>query len=147
MLISNNCTSFLLWWKENLVKHQRVSKHYGNDCLQNFLLHYTGWPTKMSLFFFGNTFSKNNESFQIFSPQLLEVCRIILVEATLESTMFYYTFSIINTMLIPCTALLYDSTAATRTLKLSTILLSISCGIRLIYLQKRSQMDSTRNAL
>ena len=113
----------------------------------NFLLHYTGWPTKMSLFFFGNTFSKNIESFQIFSPQLLEVCRIILVEATLESTMFYYTFSIINTMFIPCTALLYDSTAATRTLKLSTTLLSISCGIRLIYLQKRSQTDSTRNAL
>ena len=112
-----------------------------------FSSHYTGWPTKMSLFFFGNTFSKNNESFKIFSPQLLEVYRIILVETTLESTMFYYTFSIINTMSIPCTALLYDSTAETRTLKLSTTLLNISCGIRLIYLQKRNQTDSTRNAL
>ena len=121
--------------------------HYENDCLQNFLSHYTEWPTKMSLFFFGNTFSKNNESFKIFSPQLLEVYRIILVETTLESTMFYYTFSIINTMSIPCTALLYDSTAETRTLKLSTTLLNISCGIRLIYLQKRNQTDSTRNAL
>ena len=30
--------------------------------------------------------------------------------------MFYYTFSVINTMFVPCTALLYDSTAATRTL-------------------------------
>ena len=37
-------------------------------------------------------------------------------------------------MFVPCTALLYDSTAATRTLKLSTTLLSISCGIRLISL-------------
>ena len=101
----------------------------------------------MFLFFFGNTFSKNNESFKIFSPQLLEVYGIILVETTLESTMFYYTFSIINTMSIPCTALLYDSTAETRTLKLSTTLLNISCGIRLIYLQKRNQTDSTRNAL
>ena len=93
---------------------------------------YTGWPTKMSLFFFGNNFYKNKETFKIFSPQLLEVYRILLVETTLESIMFYYTFSVINTMFVPYTALLYDSTAATPTLKLSTTLLSISCGIRLI---------------
>ena len=35
-------------------------------------------------------------------------------------------------MFVPCTTLLYDSTAATRTFKFSTTLLSISCGIRLI---------------
>ena len=35
-------------------------------------------------------------------------------------------------MFVPCTALLYDSTAATPTLKLFTALLSISCGVRLI---------------
>ena len=93
---------------------------------------YTGWPTKMSLFFFGNNFYKNKETFKIFSPQLLEVYRILLVKTTLESIIFYYTFSVINTMFVPCTALLYDSTAATQTLKLSTTLLSISCGIRLI---------------
>ena len=86
----------------------------------------------MSLFFFGDNFYKNQETFKIFSPQILEVCRILLVETTLESIMFYYTFSVINTMFVPCTALLYDSTAATRTLKLSTTLLSISCGILLI---------------
>ena len=61
----------------------------------------------MSLFFFGNTFYKNKESFKIFSPQILEVYRILLVETTLES-MFYYTFSVINTMFVPCTALLYE---------------------------------------
>ena len=38
MFISNNRASFHLWWKENLVKHQKVSKYYENDCLQNFLL-------------------------------------------------------------------------------------------------------------
>ena len=37
MLISNNRTSFHLWWKENLVKHWKVSKYYETDCLQNFL--------------------------------------------------------------------------------------------------------------
>ena len=93
---------------------------------------HTGWPTKISLFFFDNKFYKNKETFKIFSPQILEVYRILLVETTVESIMFYYTFSVINTMFVPCTALLYDSTAATRTLKLSTTLLSISCGIRLI---------------
>ena len=82
-------------------------------------IRFTGWPTKMFLFFFGNNFYKNKETFKIFSPQLLEVYRIILVKTTLESIMFYYTFSVINTMYDPCTGLLYDSTAATWTLKLS----------------------------
>ena len=84
----------------------------------------------MSLFFFGNNFDRNEEIFKIFSPQIMEVYRILLVETTLESVMFYYTFSVINTMFVPCTVLLYESTAATGTLKLSTTLLSISCGIR-----------------
>ena len=43
-------------------------------------------------------------------------------------------------MFVPCTALLYDSTAATRTLKLSTTLLSISCGIHLISLLMMSSL-------
>ena len=88
----------------------------------------------MSLFFFGKDFYKNKETFKIFSPQILEVYRILLVETTLESIMFYYTFSVINTMFAPCTVLLYDSTAATQTLKLSTTLLNISCGVHLISL-------------
>ena len=94
------------------------------------------------LFFFPNNFSKNKETFKIFSPQILEVYRILLVEATLESIMFYCTFSVINTMFVPCTALLYDSTAATRTLKLSTNLLSIFCGIRVISFLMMSSLVS-----
>ena len=93
----------------------------------------TGWPTKMSPFFSGNNFYKNKETFKNFSPQLLDVYRIPLVETTLESIMFYYTLSVINTIFVPCTALLYDSIAAARTLKLSTTPLSISCGIHLIF--------------
>ena len=69
----------------------------------------------MSLFFFGNNFYKNKENFKIFSSQILKVYRILLVETTLES-IFYNTFSILNTMFIPCTALLYDSKVATQTL-------------------------------
>ena len=88
----------------------------------------------MSLFFFGDNLYKNKDIFKIFSPQILEVYRILLVETTLESIMFYYTFSVINTMSLPCTALLYDSTAGTRTWKLSTTPLSISSGIHLISL-------------
>ena len=69
---------------------------------------FTGWPTNMSIFFFGDNFYKNMETFKIFSPQKLDVYRIFLVETTLESIMFYYTFSVINTMFVPCTALLYE---------------------------------------
>ena len=92
----------------------------------------TGWSTKMSLFFFGNDFYKNRETFKIFSPQIQEVYRILLVGTTLESIMFYYTFSVSNSIFVSCTTLLYDSTAASRTLKLPATLLSISCAIRLI---------------
>ena len=38
MFRSNNRTFFHLRWKENLVKHQKGSKYYEIDCLQNFLL-------------------------------------------------------------------------------------------------------------
>ena len=86
----------------------------------------------MSLFLFGNNFYKNRQAFKIFSPQLLEVYRILLVETALESIVFYYTFSVINAVFVSYTALLYDSTAATRTLKFSTTLLSIFYGIHLI---------------
>ena len=37
MFVSSNRASFHLWWKENLVKHQKVSKYYKNDC--SILLH------------------------------------------------------------------------------------------------------------
>ena len=32
MFISNNCVSFYMWWKEKLVKYQKVSKYYENVC-------------------------------------------------------------------------------------------------------------------
>ena len=32
MFININCASFHLWCKENLLKHQRASKYYENDC-------------------------------------------------------------------------------------------------------------------
>ena len=51
----------------------------------------------MTLFFFDNNFKKKRETFKIFSPQLLEVYTILLVETTLESIMFYCTFSVTNT--------------------------------------------------
>ena len=98
------------------------------------------WPTKMSLFFFGDNFYKSKETFNVFSPQILEVYIILLVETTLESIIFYYTFSVINTMFVPCTALPYGNTAATRTLKLSATLLSISCVIHLISLLMMSSL-------
>ena len=86
----------------------------------------------MSTFFFGNNFYKCKETFKIFSSQLLEVYRVLSVETILESIIFYYTISF--TILCSFDAPLYDSTTATRTLKLCTTLLSIYCGNHLISL-------------
>ena len=72
----------------------------------------------MSLFFFSNNFYKKRKSSRFFL-QLLEVYRILLVETTLELIIFYYTFSVITTMFVSCTALLHDSTAAPPRLKLT----------------------------
>ena len=44
-----------------------------------------------------------------FSPQLLEVYRILLVETTLELIMFYYTFSVNNTMLYSNIKIVHNS--------------------------------------
>ena len=38
MFITNNHASFHLWRKENLVKHQKVSKDDENDFLEKFIL-------------------------------------------------------------------------------------------------------------
>ena len=32
LFITNNRASFHLWWKENLIKHQKVPQHYFYDC-------------------------------------------------------------------------------------------------------------------
>ena len=51
MFISNNCASQHLWRKENLVKHQRVSKYYENDCryfnwCKRYIKNISLWNTK-----------------------------------------------------------------------------------------------------
>ena len=33
LFISDNYKSFHLWWREDLVKHQKVSKYYETDCI------------------------------------------------------------------------------------------------------------------
>ena len=81
-------------------------------------IHIQGGPQKCILFF-GNIFYKNKETFTIFSPQLLQGYRILLVETTLQSIMFYFTFSVINTMFVPCTVLLYDSTSSNSNIKIA----------------------------
>ena len=101
--------------------------------------HLQGGPQKCPCISLAIIIYKIKETFKKFSPQILEVYRILLVETTLES-MFYYTFSVINTILVPCTALLYDSTVATRTLKLPTTLPSISSRFRLISLLMMSSL-------
>ena len=44
MFIDNNHASFKLWWKVNLVKHQKVSKYYENGCGYTTLLSWCLFP-------------------------------------------------------------------------------------------------------
>ena len=32
MFVTNNHDSFGFWWNENFIKHEKVSKYYGQDC-------------------------------------------------------------------------------------------------------------------
>ena len=81
MFISNNRPSFHFRWKENLVKHQKVSKYYENDCLPNFLLlflflltakfvkNYHIWA-KLCVIFLKSALKQNWKSFNTkFQPQ------------------------------------------------------------------------------
>ena len=68
----------------------KVSRRKGKqktkfDQLIEYYMRNTGWPTKISLIFFGDNFYKYKETSKIFSSQILEVYRILLVETTLES--------------------------------------------------------------
>ena len=95
---------------------------------------YTGWPQKCLYFSLEITFTKIRKPSRFFLHNYRKFIEFFWLITTLESIMFCYTFSVINTMFVPCSALLYDCTAATRTLKLPGTLLSISCGICLISL-------------
>ena len=95
---------------------------------------YTGWPQKCLYFSLEITFTKIRKPSRFFLHNYRKFIEFFWLITTLESIMFCYTFSVINTMFVPCSALLYDSTVATRTLKLSITQLSVSCGIHLISL-------------
>ena len=55
MLISNNLQSFHLWWKENLVKHRKISKYDETDYFHDILL--------LFVFLLTTNFVKNNHSY------------------------------------------------------------------------------------
>ena len=80
-----NETSYLIPRIFNLYKWKNLFMNYRKNWVVagynfSFLFEqYTGWPIKMSLFFFGNNFYKKKKTFKIFSPQTVEVYRIFLV--------------------------------------------------------------------
>ena len=38
ILTTNNYALLHVWWKQSFLKHQKFSKYYDHDCLQNFIL-------------------------------------------------------------------------------------------------------------
>ena len=49
MFVTNNHTSFHLWWKENLLNHQNVPKYYENNCRLHTILGRTWCRDKSNL--------------------------------------------------------------------------------------------------
>ena len=77
----------------NLVK---FDKRHDISCPA--LVYLQGTPHKCPYFPLTITFTKSKETFKIFFLQILEVYRIFLVQTTLESIIFYHTFSETNDM-------------------------------------------------
>ena len=73
MFITNNNTSFHLWWKENLVKNQKVFKYYVHDCRTN-----THWKVGNSLSCPGRTDSTYNHFIFIIFWEFLMLYQIFL---------------------------------------------------------------------
>ena len=81
----NNISEAVL--RKAIMKRSRLENIYFKKTRQSFFKSIqkakkycsSGWPTKVSLFFFGNNFYRNKETFKIFSLQILEVYRIPLV--------------------------------------------------------------------
>ena len=67
-----------------------------------------GGPQKCSYFSLAITFIKIRKSSRFFLHRYWKFIEFFWCKTTLESIMFYYTFSVINTMFVPCTALLYE---------------------------------------
>ena len=59
IIISNNCSSFHLRWKKNLVKYQKVSKYYENDCS---VLNNSAEVARKMLLYGDSKFSNNNSN-------------------------------------------------------------------------------------
>ena len=67
MFVSNNCASFDMGWKGNLVKHQKVSKCYENDCRSSCL------EPLPSLHFFGRNMNSTYALFLYVSMYILNL--------------------------------------------------------------------------
>ena len=82
MFITNNHDSFHLWWHENFVSHQNVSKDYGQDCLKFFFfafyflissfncLKHSSFLTEFYFILLENVIHQTSKAFNIkFGPQ------------------------------------------------------------------------------
>ena len=68
MFNENNPASFHLWWKGNLVRHKKVSKYYGDDCLHNFLFYFYAFIKSRNLLYVSKKRPKT--IFKVFQYQI-----------------------------------------------------------------------------
>ena len=89
MFISNNRASFNLWWKENLLKHQKISKYYESGCRNMCVLYSSSqsnqihiWETKTVLWITWYQFPPYSEEWRMVNTQYWQ--RTILIKMLLR---------------------------------------------------------------
>ena len=75
MFVSNNRASFHLQWKENLVKHQKVSKDYQNDFRLAPSVHYIFTESKAASYYGNNTVSKDSQLLELSLEEVLSIMK------------------------------------------------------------------------
>ena len=90
MFISNNRPSFHLWWKENLVKHQKVSTYYETD--SSFVILYSTHRSLKTISCNWSTMGKEtNSSLDTFTERI-----IFDFLLSRQSSIFYFLLNIFS---------------------------------------------------
>ena len=103
MFITNNHDSFYLWWHENFVKHQNVSRYYNQNCRVSskyFVTGYSFWNARLELFFHQKKYYlKSDTFFSLQSKQKLFASNIWQIFSDLENILVIVTLQCMKVLI------------------------------------------------
>ena len=80
MFITNNHESFHLWWKKNLVEHEKVSKYYDQDCRKLIFERFLLKLATESTYIFQSQFYKQTDGCAMGGPLSVTFSKIYLTK-------------------------------------------------------------------